>query len=156
MESERDRVRIENAWERDVYTVPVTPEAISYTAGYCAKKIDAQKHTTHLRINYETGEEYEWIPPFLQMSRRPGIGGNARRHTQSWRDFAILNGTRLPVPTYLHKAWEDNATREQIEQREHEQYLRKLTKERITPDMLRAQEQILMKQQSLQAEKRQL
>lgn len=153
-----DSDRINTAWSQGhTQTVAVTPAAIAYTAGYAAKKIGLKPEPVNKTvIDYETGEEYEWQEPFLQMSRNPGIGGTARQHTKSWRDYAILNGTRIPVPKYLHKAWQKTATTEQIENREHEQYLKQLTKERITERMLEAEEQIAIAQQKLQAEKRKL
>lgn len=167
LESERDRVRIENAWAKGhTYTVPVTARAISYTAGYCAKKYDRpdrNKPHYELQINYETGEETRVLtyqPPFLQMSRGGrnghGIGGKSRRHTQSWKDFGIINGTRIPVPEYLHSAWEEAATGDEIEQHEHEKYLRKLTKERITTERLEATELIEKSKQRLQSERRKI
>lgn len=146
-----------DAWQKGhAYTVPVTPPAIGYTAGYCAKKYNQVRSETHERINYETGELYKWQAEFLQMSRQPGIGGKARRYTNSWKDYAILNGTRIPVPPYLHKAWEQITTEAEKEEHEHERYLRSLTKERMTERQLSAQEQILRKAQELTADKRKL
>lgn len=151
----QDAGRIQMAWHQGFTTSePVTPQRIAYCAGYVQKKYGEAKPLPQELINYETGEVFTWQEPFIQMSRRPGIGGNARRHTASWRDFAILNGTKIPVPEYLHKAWEETASDNQIEEREHEQYLRKLTKERITTRQLEAQEMIARSQQQLHAAKR--
>lgn len=150
-----DASRIQMAWNQGFTTSEVvTPHRIAYTAGYVAKKYNQAKPLKAEYINYSTGEIYEWQEPFIQMSRNPGIGGNARRHTASWRDFAILNGTKMPVPNYLHKAWEEIATNEEKEDREHEHYLRRLTKERTTERRLNAQEAIAQKQIEIQAAKK--
>lgn len=156
-----DSQTIQEAWGMGhAYTVAVTPAAIGYTAGYCAKKYNSHGGLYHERIDYETGEVYNWQPEFLQMSRGgrngEGIGGHARKHTASWKDFAILNGSRIPVPPYLHKAWEKIATEGQQEEHEHEKYLRTLTRDRITEYKLNAEEQIATAQQKLQSARRRL
>lgn len=152
-----DAARIEMAWGMgNAYTVAATPATIGYTAGYCAKKYNAVKGIDHDRIDYTTGEEYRYQSEFLQMSRNPGIGGNARKYANSWKDYAVLNGTRIPVPKYFHKAWEEITTEGEKEEHQAERYLRSLTKERITTAHLNAQELILAKQKELQAEKRKL
>lgn len=154
-----DAGRIKMAWHQGFTTnEAVTPARIAYTAGYVQKKYGEPKPLNAEYVNYETGEVYEWQQPFIQMSRGGrtghGIGGSARRHTASWRDFAILNGTRMPVPKYLHEAWKEATTGEEREEKEHEQYLRKLTKERITTRQLEAQEAIINANNRLQAERR--
>lgn len=154
-----DARRIQMAWDQGFTTnEPITPRRIAYTAGYVQKKYDEPKPLAAEYINYTTGELYQWQPPFIQMSRGGrtghGIGGTARRHTASWRDFAILNGTRMPVPKYLHKAWEEASTEQQIEEQQYEHYQRSLTKERMTTERLEAQEQIQIASNKLQAEKR--
>ncbi|QCS36208.1 replication initiator protein [Capybara microvirus Cap1_SP_162] len=61
---------IEKIWNKGMITIGrVTWESACYVARYCTKKI--------------TGKDAEWyykaqgiIPPFTQMSRRPGIGAN--------------------------------------------------------------------------------
>lgn len=83
----------------------VTPKSAAYVAGYCSKKIGWKLDVTE-RIDYETGEVYEWQPPFVLMSRRPGIGAGSKVHWQSWRRFAIYGNSRIPVPRFLHSAWE--------------------------------------------------
>lgn len=157
LECNSDRVRIDNAWRQGhAYTVAITPAAIGYTAGYCAKKYNAEKGTDHERVDYETGEVYEWQSAFIQMSRNPGIGGKAREHAASWEDFAILNGTRIPVPEYLHKAWKETTTEQQLQEHNERQRLKSLTKERMTTLQLNAQEEIAKAQQKLQSARRRL
>lgn len=104
----------QSAWPHGFVRVdPLTPAAISYVAGYCSKKL-GWKLDKGERIDYTTGEVYEYQPPFVQMSRRPGIASAARHFVASWRSQAVLNGTPMPVPRYLHKAWIDQASDDQL------------------------------------------
>lgn len=113
--SERQAPELEEAWKLGHVRIdPATPASISYVAGYCSKKI-GYKRFPHERVDTNTGEVYTWQPPFIQMSRRPGIGAYARKFTQSWRLFAIKDGHKMPVPRYFKEAWKNNATPEDIE-----------------------------------------
>lgn len=121
-----DKKAIEDAWGLGYADVqPITPQRIAYTAGYTAKKINWKQEVQDFdyeEIDQETGEvtvkTITWQPPFTLMSRRPGIGGAARRWLNSWRLYAInpTNGHRLPVPRFLHDAWRAVATDEEIEE----------------------------------------
>lgn len=93
---------------------PLSPALIAYTAGYVAKKVGFRRCPEE-RVDPETGEWYVWQPPFLQMSRRPGIGGSARVHTASWRRTAIYQSREVSVPRFLHEAWKVRATLEELE-----------------------------------------
>jgi hypothetical protein len=93
---------------------PLTPAAVSYVAGYCSKKLGWSDYDRGERVDRVTGEVYHYQPPFVQMSRRPGIGGAARAHRQSWRSFAVLDGNRMPVPRFLHAAWKDSASEAEL------------------------------------------
>lgn len=99
-------------------TYPANAKTIAYTAGYTAKKNGWNLQAKQERINPETGEVYTWQPPFIEMSRGGknghGIGGHARKWPESWRLYAIDNGTEIPVPRYLHESWRQQATPEQI------------------------------------------
>lgn len=162
---ENDRDLIHDTWGAGfTQTVAVTPAAIAYTAGYCAKKISWRQEADQERIDYKTGEVYHWQPPFLQMSRRPGIGGHARQqYTNSWRLFAVdYNATRLAVPRFLRKAWDELASLDQnsykseaIEQRDYETWQNTLTRDKSQP-RLQAAEQIAIAQQQIRAQNRKL
>lgn len=107
----------------------LTDAAISYVAGYTAKKTSdlywRRYYQKQELINNETGELYYYQTPFLQMSRRPGIGHFAKnQYWKSWRSHAIHSGTPVPVPRYLHNAWKDHATEEEIKQLEDETILK--------------------------------
>jgi len=91
---------------------PISPANIAYTAGYCSKKLGWKLDSE--RVDPDTGEL--WQPPFILMSRNPGLGGNARdTYRASWRDTAIYNGLEIPVPRYLHQGWQKTATPHQIQ-----------------------------------------
>lgn len=148
---------IHEAWRQGyTRTDPVTPERIAYTAGYCSKKIGFRMEAEE-RINYTTGEVYHWQPPFLQMSRRPGIGGHARQHFNSWRSYAIHNGAKLAVPRFLRKAWDELASPEQQEHYSFKNYQSRtaLTRD-TTPERLAAAEQIAVAQQAIAADRRKI
>lgn len=148
---EYDRELVEQTWGLgNTRLEQLTPARISYCAGYTAKKIGFPGQRRE-QIDYSTGEVYTWQPPFIQMSRRPGIGGNARRHINSWRLYAIHNGTRMPVPRFLHEAWKKQATEEQIEQLEIE---KKTLRRYNTPLTRQAAEKIAEKTHELQTLKR--
>lgn len=89
----------------------VTPESISYVAGYCSKKLARDYADAHDRLDADTGEVYRYQPPFINQSRNPGIGATARdRFPYSWRDFAVVGGAKVGVPRYLHEGWKRVAT----------------------------------------------
>lgn len=93
-----DNDLIESAWGHGLtQTVQANRKMIAYTAGYVNKKLDHP---------FRAADELEGA--FLQMSRRPGIGAAARAHWHSWREYAIDNGTKMPVPRYLHDAWKNH------------------------------------------------
>lgn len=91
-------------------------EGICYVAGYVQKKFVFREEPEE-RIDYSTGEVYKYQPPFIQMSRRPGIGAQAAgEFAHSWRNTAMYHGRHVRVPRYLHAAWEKNAKwRDQID-----------------------------------------
>lgn len=135
-------------------TVPVTPAAIAYVAGYCQKKLD-WKMTQ--QVDPSTGEVL-WEPPFRLMSRRPGIGGAARSKPQLWREKAVYQGREIPVPRYLHEAWKKGATKEQLEQLELERFKKHALRETLSTEetklALKAAEANAVARQNLRAARR--
>lgn len=118
----RGRSAIEQTWPFGQAQVDIlTPAAISYVAGYTAKKLNYRERTPREQVDPSTGEVFTHQPPFIQMSRRPGIGFQAKHeHWRSWKKTAIANGIEIPVPRYLHQAWEQNVGSEEIEELENE------------------------------------
>lgn len=102
-----------SSWNRGHVRVDeLSPAAIAYVAGYATKKANQYRRGVlrEERVCEDTGEVYFHQDPFLLMSRRPGIGANAREWWQSWRTQAIWQNKPVPVPRYLHEAWKANAT----------------------------------------------
>lgn len=146
-----DARAIDAAWRvGHTRTEEITPGRIAYTAGYCHKK-DNWKHIPHKRIHPHTGKPYTWQPPYKLMSRRPGIGASAKAFLNSWRLYAVKDGHKMKVPRFLHEAWKQHATPEQLEQLDFEKYQLTLNRDAVN---LEAAEQIAMKQQQLNHEKR--
>lgn len=155
--SEADASLIQDLWGKGhCRTEGVTPARIAYVAGYCQKKIGYRMEGGE-RVDPETGEVYEWQPPFIQMSRRPGIGANAKQWPESWRMHAVHNGRPIPVPRYLHQAWKDNASPTATEETEHEKSLLKLTRNRdLSYSSLQASEQVAAAKHELRSARRRL
>lgn len=115
-----DREAAQRAWGKGFVTLEgVTPGRIAYTAGYCAKKLGWSRDREE-RVDYSTGEVYRHQPPFLQMSRRPGIGGDFRKHWRSWRKSAIWQRREFPVPRFLHESYKENASESELAELELE------------------------------------
>lgn len=153
---EADGDIIQDTWKMGhTRTYPVTIERIAYTAGYTSKKLEDALHSKHERVDPETGEVYYWQPPFLQMSRRPGIGGEARKHAQSWRAYAIHNGNKMAVPRFYHEAWKAQATEEQIQKLKEEKDQQRALRN-ITLQMLADREKHELSKQELRKAKRTL
>lgn len=154
---ETDGMAIQETWSLGhTKTFNVSTATINYVAGYTSKKIsDVWETKKGERVDPDTGLVYTWQPPFIQMSRRPGIGGNARQYTQSWRKFAINNGQRQPVPKFLHDAWKQTATEKDIQTLAEEKKQEALTRN-TTLQMLAANEIINDSKQALRAAKRTL
>lgn len=152
---ERDAETVHAAWGKGhTKTVEVTPQAIAYVAGYSSKKI-GWKFQRREQVDYSTGEVYTWEPPFIQMSRRPGIGAGAREWAASWRLFGVHNGRRMPVPRYLHQAWKDIATDDQLEELLYEKSLLSQQRDK-SRERLQAAEAIAVAEQGIRAARRKL
>lgn len=150
----QDDPALADAWNKGhVYSVEITPARIAYTAGYVAKKVGWREECGPL-IDYSTGEYLgEYQPPFITMSKNPGIGAEWRKHTNAWRDQAIYHASPIPVPRYLHQAWLDNATDDEKLKLQEEKQLKVRA---VTLQQLRAQELISSAQQHQQTQRRKL
>lgn len=119
-----DDPSIQDTWPfGHVRVDPLSPAAIAYVAGYAAKKV-GWKLDKGERVDPETGEVYEYQPPFIQMSRRPGIGGSARKHWQSWKESAIWHNRPVPVPRFLHEAYKQHASPQSLQNLNEQKQLR--------------------------------
>lgn len=109
---------------------PLSPAAIAYVAGYVSKKYGADRDQEY--VDPETGELLIRTRAFLQMSRRPGIGGDARRFPRSWRDTAILpGGAKAAVPRFLHESWLSIASEEEVAQLKAEREAQSMEREAV-------------------------
>lgn len=146
----------EEAWGKGHVRVdPATPASIAYVAGYCSKKIGYRRFT-HERVDPTTGEVYQWQPPFIQMSRNPGIAASFRadKYLNNWRLYAVKDGHKMPVPRYLKKAWLSVATPEDTDKLATE--LEQLNRQAPSKAQLRAMEKIAEAEQRQRADKRNL
>lgn len=128
----------------------LTPAAIKYVAGYCAKKEGWYGEFREV-LDERTGELYGREAPFLLMSRRPGIGGEARKHWQSWSRYAVMDGTKFPVPRYLHEAFKKEADPQYVEEVQFERWKHRKA---LTRDELDASEAVAKARLSLQSSRR--
>lgn len=152
--SQFDAPKLEKAWEQGhVQINPATLANISYTAGYCSKKI-GYKRTKHERMDATTGNKYIWQPPFILMSRNPGIGANAKKYLNAWRLYAVKDGHKMAVPRYFKDHWKLHATMKEIEKLQDEIDALNLTY--LDQQQLAAAEKIAEKEHSLQAQRRKL
>lgn len=145
---------IQDAWGMGhTHTANATPATIAYVAGYTSKKTGWQKQHAEERVDPATGELYHWQPPFIQMSRRPGIGASAREHAHSWRLFAIHNNARQPVPRFLHEAWKQQAS---LQDKEDLIYEKSKFQHYYTEQELQTREQIAQAKQKQKQHTRRL
>lgn len=134
-------------------TDSITPARIAYCAGYTAKKWGV-RIDPHERVDRDTGEVYTYQPPFVQMSRRPGIGGHARQWPNSWRNYAVNNGYKMPVPRFYHEAWKAQATPQEKQQLQEERLRHIQATLAETFAHIEAAENIAEAKHALQREKR--
>lgn len=124
----------------------VTVDSCKYVASYVIEKItgkDADEY--YRRVDPGTGEIVDLVPPFVVMSRRPGIGADWYDSFKSDlypSDFAVVNGKQLGVPKFYDRLLE----------REDAQELKRLKLLRVrkgvarradnTPERLRVREDV--------------
>lgn len=151
-----DAAAIETAWGLGfAQTKPITTARINYCAGYTAKKAGWKDRAKREHVDPETGEVYQWQPPFLQMSRNPGIAAHARQWPQSWRAYAIdQHGHFTSVPRYLHNSWRNQATPQQLTELQHERFQLTLSRKTETPQQREAAATIAMKKYDNLAQRR--
>lgn len=156
--TEADHELINDKWGKGHTTLaPITPQRIAYCAGYTYPKAYEK-----FRDPYDEAPKldptgtyfYRTVKPFIDMSRRPGIGSAARQYLTSWRNYAIdKNGIKMPVPRYLHEAWKAQATNIEKEELEYEKYKLSLTRTN-SEYHTRAQEAMNKAQAAQQAQRR--
>lgn len=96
---ESARSVIESVWDLGQVRVDaVNRKRIAYAVGY-----------THIKQQLAVGERCRW------MSRNPAIGRSVRdAFAFQHRDYAVLDGVKVPVPRYFHMAWKAQASEEDV------------------------------------------
>ena len=154
----REETAIRSSWTAGHVRVdPLTPAAINYVAGYTSKKLGRPVRAPTEQVDPTTGEVFTYQDAFVLMSRRPGIGSDAREFWRSWRETAIHNGVPVPVPRYLHNAWRNNTSEQQhskLKQDKQRKLLQNL--ENLTYDRLRDAEEIALAKHNQSKERRSL
>lgn len=143
---------IDNAWQRGLtHTDNVSVEAINYVCNYTTKKLGWtwNPNDREERVDPQTGELFTWQPPFQLMSRRPGIGANAKKHYQSWALHAINNGTKLSVPRFYKSHYENTATPNEQEETEYQKFKYALQRHNYTEQELKTKEKLQHERQKL-------
>jgi len=87
----------------------VTFESAAYCARYILKKVTGEKAEAHYRtFDPITGEVFQRVPPYVTMSRRPGI---AREWFNKYftdiypSDFLILRGKKMLPPKFYDRVY---------------------------------------------------
>ena len=94
---------LSQSWDKGFVSVGyVTEQSASYVARYCVKKVTGPKAEEHYtRVDPRTNEEYQVIPEFSLMSKKPPIGATwyqAYGFQTHRDDYIIFNGSRQKVP----------------------------------------------------------
>jgi hypothetical protein len=92
------------------YIGSVTEQSCGYVSRYIMKKITGDRAENHYRrVDPTTGEIYDLLPEYNDMSRRPGIGLDFfKKHHKDFypRDTAVMQGKQFPVPKYYDRQLE--------------------------------------------------
>lgn len=124
----------------------VTPDSCGYVARYVMKKIVGEMAKEHYQhIVPETGEVFDRLPEYVNMSTRPGIGHGFFEKFKSElirQDSVLVKGKKVKLPKYYDRLID----REDPYQLEELKYLRTLQaeerKENNTPERLAVREEV--------------
>lgn len=98
------------------YIGSVTFASAQYVARYCLERITGAPAQDHYRaVNLETGEVWDRVPEFNQMSRRPGIGARWLEKFMSDvypRGECVVNGSLRKAPRFYDKMFRRAASSE--------------------------------------------
>lgn len=128
-------------------------ESAAYIARYVAKKISIsdespdkwiRHYARPLLADFSTGEVPVVVPEFARMSLKPGIGFRWFQafRASNYRDYIVVNGSKMPVPRYYSKLLE-KVSEDVYSSVKVQRYEKALEMESEgTPDRLRAQEAV--------------
>lgn len=96
---------LDKIWKKGFCTIgELNFKTAAYCARYIMKKINGDQADAHYRyVNEKTGEEFQIIPEYTTMSRRPGIASNWYKNFKSDvfpSDEVIINGIPMQPPKY--------------------------------------------------------
>lgn len=141
---------MEDLWAKGGCVIgDVTPESAAYVAGYTQNKVYGRGAYEHYEdvVNTTTGEVTSRRPPFVVMSRKPGIGawwydkfgGDVFPH-----DHAIQAGKSYKVPRYYWKKYEEHADWKEVEEVRERRYERAKEHDPLesTPSRLGVREEV--------------
>lgn len=105
--------RLNRIWQHgEVQIGTVTAQSAGYVARYTMKKLGGAKAEEAYRtVNPVTGEQVQYRPPFLVMSRKPGLGA---QWFDKWKsdafpkDYVIVDGVKKPVPGFYFSLLSDD------------------------------------------------
>lgn len=123
-------------------------ESAAYIARYVCKKITGDSSMSHyarpLLADFSTGEVPVVRAEFARMSLKPGIGYAwfDRYRAANYRDYIVVNGSKMSVPRYYSKLLE-KVSEDVYSSVKVQRYVKALEMESEgTPDRLRAQEAV--------------
>ncbi|QKI28892.1 VP4 [Kummerowia striata gokushovirus] len=127
----------------------VTFESAAYVARYITKKVTGERARTHYeRVDDVSGECFDLLPEYTDMSRRPGIGRQWFEKYSSDvfpHDRVVLNGADGPrvlrPPKYYDGLFELDDPQTMEEVKWNRELSRKANFEEVTPERLRVREQ---------------
>jgi len=126
----------------------VSFQSAAYVARYCMKKVTGDAAAEHYaRVDVETGEIYQVVPEFNQMSLKPGIGRgwfDAYSEDVYPDDFCIVEGRKVRSPRYYDRLLEASnpGLLEQVK-KARKAKAKAFANTHGTPDRLAAREKVL-------------
>lgn len=105
---------LEQIWTKGSSEIgEVNFKSVAYVARYIMKKVTGDLAEEHYKsVNVYTGEMYDRVPEFCQMSRRPGIGASwfAKYGSEVFpRDRVVVNGHECAPPRYYYRLLKEEA-----------------------------------------------
>lgn len=122
LEARQLRAGLSRVWRVGLVDVDeVTPDVVSYVAGYVQKKCAGWqgRYTREVQVS-EWGEEFLHQPPFRAVSRRPGLGSSfIRRYAEAWREHIVWNGKLCPPPRFARLIAEESMSEAEVAERRY-------------------------------------
>lgn len=127
----------------------VTPDSVRYVSSYILKKVIGEGQQKHYEVILPNGEIVDRLPPYVTMSRRPGIGeGWLRRFKGDVfpDDSAIDKGRALGVPRYYSRLYFRENPEEEKTYKLRRKRKAKAGKKHQTPERLEVRHKVKLAQ----------